>query len=81
MSHNTAKNVDNFPARLRQLRLAAGLTQSELEDRAGLPRTAVSQIESGHRGASLRKAAEIAEALGVGVDELLQDGPKKISGG
>src|SRR5687768_17010398 len=38
-----------FGERLRRLREAAGLTQEELAERAGLSRDAVSALERGHR--------------------------------
>ncbi|MFC0435972.1 BTAD domain-containing putative transcriptional regulator [Kutzneria buriramensis] len=60
-------------ASLRLLRLAAGLNQRELAARAGISVRAVRYLESGGvtrpRADSLRR---LADALGVGVDELVE---------
>ena len=60
----------SFPARLKGLRAAAGLTQDELARRTGVRRLSVSQWECGRRAPSLATARRIAQALGVSVDEL-----------
>jgi transcriptional regulator with XRE-family HTH domain len=58
--------VPNFePGRLRDLRRAAGLTQEELDDRAGLPPHTVVQYENGHRAPYASRLAALAAALGV----------------
>ncbi len=53
-----------FAAKLRSLRLAAGLTQAELAERAGLHRSHVLKLEAGTVQPSLAKAAALAKALG-----------------
>jgi transcriptional regulator with XRE-family HTH domain len=64
---------DQFGANLRRLRTAAGLTQMELADRAGINFTAVSRLERGDRDPRLSTVARVARALGVSVAALVQD--------
>ena len=60
---------------LRQLRVARGLTQSEVARIAGVSPSAISQAEAGHRGLGLDTVVAIAEGFGIGVDELLGTSP------
>lgn len=64
-------------ARLHDLRKASGLTQSDLAEKAGISLSFLSFLESGKRKGSLETYARLAQALGMGVDELFQDGSKK----
>ena len=61
-----------FGERVRERRLALGLTQQELADRAVLHRSYIGQIELGKRNVTLKSAAKIAEALQTNVVSLLQ---------
>lgn len=54
-----------FGERLRQLRLAAKLSQEELALAAGLDRTYVSSCERGHRNVTLETIGRLADALSV----------------
>jgi transcriptional regulator with XRE-family HTH domain len=54
-----------FGARVRYLRLKAGLSQEELADQVGLDRTYVGGIERGERNPALKNIVKLAEALGV----------------
>ena len=54
--------------RVKALRLAAGLSQQELADRAGLNRTHIGRIEDGAFGSQVETIQQIAEALGMSVD-------------
>ena len=56
--------TDNFAARLRDARKAAGLTQLELADRVGVHQTRLSQIEGG-AAVDLEMRWRLAVALGV----------------
>ena len=59
-----------FGARLRRLREAAGLTQEELAERAGLSRNAISSLERGERKRPYpHTVRSLAEALGLSEDE------------
>ncbi len=61
-----------FGKRVRERRLALGLTQQELADRAGLHRSYIGQIEMGKRNVTLKSAARIAEALQLDIASLLE---------
>lgn len=56
---------------VRQLRTAAGLTQAELAENAGLAFETVSRIESGREPPSLRTAISLADALAVPLDAVV----------
>ncbi len=68
-----------FASNLRRIRIATGLSQEALAERAELHRTYVSSIERGERNISLENIFRLAEALGVDSRELLA--PEKKSGG
>jgi transcriptional regulator with XRE-family HTH domain len=57
--------------RVRELRLAAGLTQEALADLCGLDRTYISGIERGKRNVAIKNLATIAIALKTSLAELL----------
>jgi WD40 repeat protein/transcriptional regulator with XRE-family HTH domain len=62
----TEQQVVDFAGLLRQLRVAAGLTQEELAEAAGLSPRAVSDLERGfHRTARRDTAVLLAGALGL----------------
>lgn len=61
-----------FGLRLRELRLAKGLSQEALADAAGLDRTYVSSCERGKRNISLENVYRLASALRVKPEELLK---------
>jgi transcriptional regulator with XRE-family HTH domain len=68
-----------FAANVRRLRIAAGLSQEVLAQRAELHRTYVSSVERGERNVSLKNIFRLAEALGIDPRELLA--PEKKPGG
>jgi transcriptional regulator with XRE-family HTH domain len=59
-----------FGEAVRQARNAAGLTQEDLADRAGLDRSYVGGIERGERNPTLLVIAKIAAGLGISLGEL-----------
>jgi DNA-binding XRE family transcriptional regulator len=66
-------NPDIVGRRIRQLRKARGLTQMELAEKANIPQSMVSQIESGARRGSaiaLETARMLAFVLEVSLDAL-----------
>src|SRR5262245_61391679 len=72
-----------FGGRLRELREAAGLTQQEFADRAGLTREGVAQLETGRRGASWATVLKVCQALGVSCEEFTREpapGPDRAAG-
>lgn len=65
--------TSNLPARLRELRERAGLTQRELAERAGVPQRSVSNYEQGLAEPGLGAAIRLARALDVTVEELTEE--------
>ena len=61
----------NLGHRLRELREAAGLSQSQLAKHAGVSRNAVSQWESGQTQPATNRLATLARALKVPIDEIM----------
>ena len=59
--------------RIRRQRKLLGLTQKEVAERAGISLPFYGHIERGTRKASLETTVDIANALGVSTDMLLQD--------
>jgi transcriptional regulator with XRE-family HTH domain len=62
--------------RLREQRLALGLTQKALAEKADVSVAFLSFLESGRRKGSLQTYADLAKALGLGLDQLLKPAPK-----
>jgi DNA-binding XRE family transcriptional regulator len=58
-------------ARLRELRLAAGLTQAELARRTGIHRPNIARVEAGRHTPSLETLARLATAIGVSATHVL----------
>jgi transcriptional regulator with XRE-family HTH domain len=70
--------VDRFAARLRQVRLGAGLSLEQLADRSGVSRATLSSIERGATNPSLGVVAKVAAALDLSVAQLLdEDRPQR----
>jgi len=53
------------------LRKQNGLSQARLADKAGIPRSTLTHMESGGGNPSLANLCKLAAALGVGIEELL----------
>lgn len=64
--------VTNFAKNLETLRTRAGLTQSGLAKKMGLPRQAIWAREKGLVGAKPDDLPKFADALGCTVDELVR---------
>jgi transcriptional regulator with XRE-family HTH domain len=62
-----------FGARLRCLRLAAGLSQEKLAQSSNLDRTYVGGIERGERNPSLKNIVRLAASLKVSPAELFRE--------
>ncbi|MEV6927408.1 BTAD domain-containing putative transcriptional regulator [Dactylosporangium sp. NPDC051485] len=70
---------EEFGARLRRHRVAAGLSQRELADRVGLSLAAIRDLEQGRTRRPHRGSAEaLAEVLGLGVEEPGVDGDAPV---
>ena len=61
-----------FGARLRQMRIAAGMSQEQLAQNASLDRSYVGSVERGERNISLENIGRIATALKVPPSRLLE---------
>jgi transcriptional regulator with XRE-family HTH domain len=73
----TSEKKTAFGGALRAAREAAGLTQAQLAERAGLHLSAITRFEQGWREPSLSTAAALAKALGIKVDDLLKPPGRK----
>lgn len=62
---------ERLGARLRELRLEAGLTQAELARRTGIHRPNIARVEAGRHTPSLETLARIANAIGVSTTHVL----------
>ena len=60
-------------ARLRELRVAAGLTQAELARRTGIHRPNIARVEAGRHTPSLDTLARLASAIGVPTTTVLAE--------
>lgn len=60
-------------ARLRELRVAAGLTQAELARRTGIHRPNIARVEAGRHTPSLETLARLATAIGVPTTTVLAE--------
>jgi y4mF family transcriptional regulator len=54
-----------FGAAIRDARRAQSLTQTELAERAGVSRSWLAKLESGHRGAEFEQILRVVSALGL----------------
>jgi transcriptional regulator with XRE-family HTH domain len=65
------KALQAFGAAVRRFRAAAGLSQEQLAELAGLHRTYVGAVERGERNVSLLNIRALATALGTDSSRLL----------
>lgn len=65
--------IKQFANRLREVRLAQGLSQETLAEQADLHRTYVGSVERGERNISLVNVERLAKALDTTVCRLLCD--------
>jgi transcriptional regulator with XRE-family HTH domain len=57
---------------LRALRVAQGMSQEELADKASLDRTYISSVERGHRNIGIDNIEKLAQALRIDAWELMR---------
>jgi transcriptional regulator with XRE-family HTH domain len=67
------KDELTFGQRLRELRVNAGMSQSDLEVVSGIPKARLSRYENGHVAPSINTLERLARALGVSEAALLGD--------
>jgi transcriptional regulator with XRE-family HTH domain len=63
----------HFGQRLREARVSAGLSQSELEELSGIPKARLSRYENGHVAPSIQTLERLSRALNVSEASLLGD--------
>src|SRR3989344_1552612 len=64
--------TDVYARNLRKERLAKGLSQEALADKAGLHRTYVGSVERGERNITLVNAEKLAHALDIELADLVR---------
>lgn len=64
--------LKKFGNKVREKRLALGLSQEELAERAGVHRTYVGMIERGEKNITLLNIEKLADALHIRIDELVR---------
>ncbi len=67
---------------IKRLREAAGLSQSQLADRAGISKRTLQEYEQGRKnvnGMALETAVKLADALGCNAKDLLDEGRRKMT--
>jgi transcriptional regulator with XRE-family HTH domain len=62
-----------FGQRLRETRIKAGFSQSDLEEISGIPKARLSRYENGHVAPSIQTLERLARALAVSEASLLGD--------
>jgi transcriptional regulator with XRE-family HTH domain len=72
------RDPKNIGANVRRLRVAAGLTQGQLSERADVADATISRVERGRLEPSSTLISKLAHALKVGADDLLGT-PKAVS--
>ncbi|MBP9663313.1 MAG: helix-turn-helix transcriptional regulator [Pyrinomonadaceae bacterium] len=68
------KLLNQFGTRIRELRLAKGLSQEQLAERTGFHRTYIGMVERGERNLSLSNIATLARSFDLSISELLDFG-------
>ncbi len=66
--------MNNIGARLKALRLAKGLSQSDVIRRSGLMGAYLSRVENGHTVPTLRSLERLAKAFGIEFYQLFYNG-------
>jgi transcriptional regulator with XRE-family HTH domain len=67
------KDERTFGQRLRETRVRAGFSQSDLEEISGIPKARLSRYENGHVAPSIQTLERLAKALDVSEASLLGD--------
>jgi transcriptional regulator with XRE-family HTH domain len=67
------KDDRTFGQRLRETRVGAGMSQSDLEEISGIPKARLSRYENGHVAPSIQTLERLSKALKVSEASLLGD--------
>jgi transcriptional regulator with XRE-family HTH domain len=65
--------------RIRELRNIKGVSQARLAVTAGMDPATLNRIEQGKGNPNLKTLEKLADALGVGVIDLLEEAPKALA--
>ena len=65
-------NVIEFGKRIKKMRLAKGLSQTEVAKELGADKSFMSNLENGRKNPTLKTILKLAKALGVNSDQLLK---------
>jgi len=76
MGENEKKAI--IAARIREARIAAGLTQGQVAKMLGLHRPSVSEMEGGNRSVTVEELSKLAEAFDVSLSWLAGEGVDKV---
>lgn len=68
-----SKRLLTFGARVREMRVAAGMSQEDLAERTSLHRTYIGSVERGERNLAIGNCYALADALNVPLREMLGD--------
>ncbi len=71
--------MKNISGEIRRLRIAACLTQVEVESRTGIERSALSIIEAGHRKPTEKQARLLIRTLSAAAKEHIKAASKAIA--
>ncbi len=69
-----------FGERLRQARIAAGMTQAEMAERSGVHVHYVSKVELGQKNLTLGTMTKLAAVVGRSVSDMLREPERPQSG-
>ena len=73
MNLNDRHFLEQLGFRIRELRLARGLTQADLAESCGLHRTFIGSVERGERNVAVLNLRRIAKTLRVPIEDLFVD--------
>ncbi|MCQ3809904.1 MAG: helix-turn-helix domain-containing protein [Acidimicrobiia bacterium] len=73
-----ATSIDELGSRIAEARQRVGLTQKQCAEKAGLDRSSLSKIETGIRRTTVLELVNIADALDMRMEWLLEDAPPAI---
>lgn len=68
---NDEQFIHELGERIRGLRKAQHITQAELAERLGVTQALIASYESARRSVPLRKLIQLAEILGVSIEEIV----------
>ncbi|MCM1072719.1 MAG: helix-turn-helix domain-containing protein [Bacteroides sp.] len=69
--------LKNIGINIKSERLRRGISQEELAEKCDISRNSVSLIETGKINPTIIRVIDIADALGVNIDDLVKDAKAK----